>query len=152
MIFYYLDASAWIKRYYQEAGTPWIQALFQTEDRMACATLGVVEVIATLVRKAKAREIDPSLLDRLSADVEEDWARFIQVQLTSPVLRSALMLARDLALRGADVIHLASAMMLQRHLVEDGHRVVMLTSDHELYEAARMSGMAVMDPVREETH
>ena len=28
MIFYYLDASAWVKRYYQETGTRWVQKLF----------------------------------------------------------------------------------------------------------------------------
>ena len=33
MIFYYLDASAWVKRYYQETGTAWVQNVF-TQKRM----------------------------------------------------------------------------------------------------------------------
>lgn len=62
MIFYYLDASAWVKRYYQETGTSWVQKLFADNVTMACASLGLVEVMATLARKAKAREIAHSLL------------------------------------------------------------------------------------------
>lgn len=61
MIFHYLDASAWVKRYYRETGTDWVQGLFTQNSTMACASLGVVEVIATLARKRKAGEINPEL-------------------------------------------------------------------------------------------
>lgn len=56
MIFYYLDASAWVKRYYQETGTTWVRDLFSSNHVMACASLGLIEVMATLARKCKARE------------------------------------------------------------------------------------------------
>ena len=64
MILYYLDASAWVKRYFQEQGTDWIQTLFAQNSNMACASLGVVEVMATLARKRKAGEIQVSVLDQ----------------------------------------------------------------------------------------
>lgn len=54
MIFYYLDASAWVKRYYWETGTTWVQSPFARGSTVACASLGLVEVMATLARKAKA--------------------------------------------------------------------------------------------------
>lgn len=150
MIFYYLDASAWVKRYYQEEGTSQVEALFQNGDHMACATLGVVEVMATLARKANARDIEPTILGQVFARVQEDWAQFVQIQLSGSVLGLALTLARDLALRGADLVHLASALALQRHLIGPEHRLIMVTSDHELLEAARASGLTVMDPIQEE--
>lgn len=53
----YLDASAWVKRYYQETGTEATQALFVEGAVLACASLGIVEVLATLARKRKARQI-----------------------------------------------------------------------------------------------
>jgi predicted nucleic acid-binding protein len=53
MIFYYLDSSAWVKRYYQESGTTWVQSLFEHNQVLACASLGLVEVMATLARKCK---------------------------------------------------------------------------------------------------
>ena len=58
MIFYYLDASAWVKRYYWESGTRWVQALFAQNPAIACTSLGLIEVMATLARKRKARDID----------------------------------------------------------------------------------------------
>ncbi|MDH3604096.1 MAG: hypothetical protein OEU26_31190 [Candidatus Tectomicrobia bacterium] len=61
MIFYYLDASAWVKRYYQESRTAWVQDLFARNQTIASASLSLIEVMATLARKAKGREIDASM-------------------------------------------------------------------------------------------
>ena len=72
MIFYYLDSSAWVKRYYQESGTTWVQDLFTHNRAMACASLGLIEVMATLARKGKAREINPSMLEQKVQELEED--------------------------------------------------------------------------------
>jgi len=55
MTLYYLDSSAWVKRYYRETGTAWIENLFAERQPVACASLGVVEVTATLARKQKAQ-------------------------------------------------------------------------------------------------
>lgn len=60
MIIYYLDASAWVKRYYQEEGTSWVQCLFTHRQVLACSSLGMIEVMATLSRKRKALEINLS--------------------------------------------------------------------------------------------
>lgn len=72
MIFYYLDASAWVKRYYWETGTAWVQNLFAHGLTVACASLGPVEVVATLARKAKAREIGRRVLARKVRELDED--------------------------------------------------------------------------------
>ena len=73
MIFYYLDASAWVKRYYSELGTRWVQELFAQNPTIGCASLGLIEVTATLARKRKVREIDPLLLERKVQELEEEW-------------------------------------------------------------------------------
>lgn len=106
MIFFYLDASAWVKRYCQEAGTAWVQDLFAQNRTIACASLGLVEVMATLARKRKAQKIGLSSLEQKTHELEEDWERFIQVQLTAEAMVLAKELAREMALRGADAIHL----------------------------------------------
>ena len=51
MIYYYLDASAWVKRYAKERGAKWMQDIFDQRPLMASASLGFVEVMATLARK-----------------------------------------------------------------------------------------------------
>lgn len=114
MIYYYLDASAWIKRFYQETGTAWLQGLFAQNPPMACASLGLVEVMATLSRKRKAGDIDVSVLEQKGRELEEDWENFIQIHLTTEAVDTAKQLAKEQALRGADAVHLASALLLQR--------------------------------------
>ena len=104
MIFYYLDASAWVKRYYGEPGTCWVQELFAQNPIVACASLGLIEVIATLARKRKARDIDLVSFEQKVQDLEEDWRRFIQVHLTTETRDLAKDLARNMALRGADAV------------------------------------------------
>ncbi len=150
MIFYYLDASAWVKRYYQEVGTTWVQDLFSRNCALACSSLGLIEVTATLSRKCKAREIGPTIFEEKVQELEVDWERFIHVHLTVEAVDIARVLARELALRGADAVHLASALLLQRRLAEDDDRLVFIASDHELNRAAQASDLIVVDPEKEE--
>jgi len=150
MNIYYLDASAWVKRYYHEVGTSWIEELFLAGSPMACASLGLVEAIAALVRKAKAQEIEDALLERLCGDVMDDWAGFIRIRFTADILDSAVALARRFALRGADAVHLASALALQRQVIGENERVILVASDRELKESARSSQLDVLDPAEEQ--
>jgi len=104
VIFYYLDASAWVKRYYWESGTQWVQELFAQNPTIACASLGLIEVMATLARKRKARDIDLLSFEQKVQELEEDWVRFIQIQLTIETMDLAQDLAKNMALRGADAV------------------------------------------------
>ena len=151
MIFYYLDASAWVKRYHVETGTRWVQQLFTAGVTFACASLGVVEVTATLARKAKAREIRRVQLTQKMRELEEDWTRFIQIHLTAEAVQRAKEVARQQALRGAEAIHLASALLLQSRFVEAEDRLVFVVSDRQLKEAARAAGLSVADPEEEDS-
>jgi len=146
VIFYYLDASAWVKRYYRESGTDLVQGLFGTEHKLACASLGFVEVMATLARKRKTRGIDPAAFEQKSVELESDWERFIQIQLSAEAVDLAKVMARRLFLRGADAVHLASALILQERFVDEDDRLVLVTSDRELREAGEISGLIVMNP------
>ena len=150
MIFYYLDASAWVKRYYQESGTTWVQSLFDHNQIFACASLGLVEVMATLARKCRAQEIDSPLFEQKARELEEDWGNFIRVQLTTEAVNTGKELAKKLALRGADAIHLASALLLQDRFAEEDDQLIFVTSDHELKNAAQGSGITVIDPDEQE--
>lgn len=147
MIVYYLDASAWVKRYYQERGSAWMQNMFAHHRLVASASLGVIEVAATLSRKAKGHEIDPSMLDNKLGELDEDWTRFIQVHMTMDVVDMARQVAQELALRGADAIHLASALLLRQHLEEDESvHLTFVASDRELKDAAEASHLTLIDP------
>jgi uncharacterized protein len=150
VIFYYLDASAWVKRYYAELGTRWVQELFAQNPTIACASFGLIEVMAALARKRKAREIDPLAFEQKVQELEEDWGSFIQIHLTTETVDLAKDLARNMALRGADAVHLASALVLQRRFADVEDRLVFVASDRELREAAQSSSLAIIDPEEHE--
>jgi predicted nucleic acid-binding protein len=55
MTTYFVDSSGIVKRYAEEIGTRWIQALcdVQSNHTIAIAQIGVVEVAAALARKRR---------------------------------------------------------------------------------------------------
>lgn len=124
-----------------------MQNMFAHHRLVASASLGVIEVAATLSRKAKGHEIDPSMLDNKLGELDEDWTRFIQVHMTMDVVDMARQVAQELALRGADAIHLASALLLRQHLEEDESvHLTFVASDRELKDAAEASHLTLIDP------
>jgi len=147
MIVYYLDSSAWVKRYCQEPGSAWVTRLFAQTPTLACSTLGVIEVTAALSRKAKAGELDAAACQAKLALAGRDWAGFMALELTAEILERARQAACDRALRAADAIHLAATLVLRSDFAEPGDGVVLITSDHELGSAALAEGIPVVDPV-----
>jgi predicted nucleic acid-binding protein len=146
MTIYYLDASAWVKRYYVEPGSGWVRRLFQQSAVFASASLGLVEVASTLARKEKAGDIPRSRLDQALLDLRQDWQQFAKVHLTDEVLTDAFRVARANALRGSDAVHLASALLLKAGLAGTEDEMILVTSDRELREAGQASGLHVVDP------
>jgi len=146
MMLYYLDASAWVKRYYSEKGTEWVQGIFSSNEPLACATLGVIEVAATFSRKKKAQEVTPTQFRQKMEELDDDWGSFVQIQLTRELVLAARDLTKKHALRGADAVHLASILRLRQRLSEKTGHVIMVTSDAELKKASEDSGIEVIDP------
>lgn len=151
MTFYYLDASAWVKRYYAEPGTPEVQALFARGADFVSASLGAIEVVAALAAKHRAGDLDAQQLIQALNDAEDDWLAFTQQRLTDSAVDRACALARDKPLRGADAVHLASALILREAFADPGDRLVFAVSDQRLKqaalaEAASLPDMVVWDP------
>jgi predicted nucleic acid-binding protein len=149
--FFYIDASAWVKRYYSERGSGHMHQLLSGEDPRVCSVLGLVEVVAALARKCKAREITREDFEAKIAEIERDWRSFVKIELTLDTLDQARDAAARLALRGADAVHFGALVALERRVSNSGHRVVLVTSDRELKEAAEVSGISVLDPETEPT-
>jgi uncharacterized protein len=149
LIFYYLDASAWVKRYASEAGTVWVQSLFTQNPVFACATLGLIEVVATFARKQKFGQVNQADFQQVNQAIAADWQNFVQIQFAVEVLDQAKQVAESMALRGADSIHLASALVLQSRLSQSD-QIIFVTSDQELETAAQRCSFHVLNPAVEE--
>lgn len=143
MSIYYLDASAWVKRHQQEDGSEWMGQFWRPHVRLACATLGLIKVLAAVARRHAANAVGAEATSRVLDAVRGDYNAFTQIALDEALLNMACELAARRRLRGADCVHLASAMLLRQVQADD---IVVITSDAELLNAACGEGFAVLDP------
>jgi predicted nucleic acid-binding protein len=151
MTVHYLDSSAWLKQFFEEPGSAWIKKLVVEQEPIASASLGYVEVTASLVRQQQARKLTDEQLAQAIETVQGQWHRFFQVQLDSDVADLAFSLARQWKLRGADAMHLAAADHLRRQLTESETTVALVAADEELLAAAQAIGFRIINPVLEES-
>ena len=149
MILYYLDASAWIKRYCVEDGTTKVGELFAAGAAIGCSALGLVEVLSTLTRKSEAGELLLAESPEKCREAERDFGLFHKVFLTPALLKRACDCARRYRLRGADTVHLASCLELKRSNWGGDVEMVMVSSDTELLAGAKASGLATRNPEKE---
>jgi len=147
MIFY-LDASAWLKRYVIETGSKRIRQWFAKGPILAVSPLGFIEVVATLTRKEQAGELDTDDMHASLASADADYDRFAIVPIDT-VITIARQLPVRYRLRGADTIHLAAAIWLNNLPTLDGETLALVTSDRELAEAASDAELDVFDPTRD---
>ena len=76
------------------------------------------------------------------AAFEEDWIALFRIPLSMEVLSQVPALCRRHPLRGADALHLASALMLVEREVD----LTFVSSDLRQLEAAAAEGIATLDP------
>jgi hypothetical protein len=143
---FYLDSSAWLKRYFREPGSGWMVRLFQSGVPLASSVLGYIEVASALARQQMPRKLDEEKLARLQQQLEEDWDDLAGFPLTDEVTHRALRLARGHKLRAADAVHLATALCVNETLGGTGNSLVLVSSDEELLSAARQMGLAAENP------
>jgi predicted nucleic acid-binding protein len=144
---YYLDSSAWIKRYLHEDGSSFVTRLFRSKEHLACSILGLVEVNATVARRVKRGDLSEDDFSQLSIEIRMDWQLFYQLPVFPQVTSSAVMLAREEALRGMDALHLASAIYLSE--LQNELDFTLVGSDVELNAVAQRRGLRVIDPSRQ---
>ena len=112
MTLVYFDSSALVKLVLEEPGTPLAAELWDACDGALSSRLAYPEVRAALAASARNHELDADELLNAERAWEEFWGATRKVELTSDVEQSAGRLASSHALRGADAVHLASALAI----------------------------------------
>jgi predicted nucleic acid-binding protein len=146
MMLHYLDSSAWVKRYFDESGSDWVDSLFEEDRLLSGSTLGLIEVQATAARRCAAGAIDAAAFAETKRWLLDEWGRFLWVGLAPEVVERSLAVASAFALRGSDSVHLASALQLGDDLGIALNDIAFVTSDLELQAAAIKAGLAVLNP------
>ncbi len=133
----YFDASALVKLLVDEDGSDLAVALWDGCDAALSSRLSYPEVRAALRAAGGSGRVAHTDLRTLERDWERYWSAVRAVELSEAVSQHAGDLCRDHALRGADAVHLASALALG----EPG--LVMAVWDRRLQAAALAAALRV---------
>ena len=149
----YFDSSALIKHYVQEKGSDGVGRRLREEENASrlvfTSVLSFAEIHAALARRAKDRSLAAGQFIRARANFDSDWVSGLTaIDLGPEILSIVRNSVEQFALRGADMVHLASAMWLRNAGVaaRSGDRIIFLSSDRLLVKAAASSGFEVFDP------
>ena len=137
MALIYYDSSALVKLLVQEEGSDLAAELWDGCDAALVSRLAYPEVCAALAAAGRNHDLSQDDLDVAEQAWERYWASVRPVELTAAVERRAGQLARTHALRGADAVHLASALALA------DPDLVIAAWDRRLHAGAATAGLHV---------
>jgi len=137
MALIYFDSSALVKLLVQEEGSDLAAELWDACDAALASRLAYPEVCATLAAVGRNHDLSHDDLDAAEQAWEHYWDSVRPVELTAAVERQAGQLARTHALRGADAVHLASALALA------DPDLVLAAWDRRLHAGAAAAGLLV---------
>lgn len=108
----YFDSSALVKLVLDEAGSDLAATLWNGCDVALSSRLAYPEVCAALAAAGRNHDVTESEASAAVLDWETFWSSMRPVELSADVERTAGALATRQQLRGADAVHLASALAL----------------------------------------
>lgn len=155
MTTYFLDASALVKRYLIEVGTPWIVQLTDParDNRIIVAEITQVEVAAAVASRHRApqgisRNRRDMAVDLLAKHMREQYRL---VAMTPAILDRAIGLTQTYRLRGYDAVQLATALAAHDSLVRLGlNPLTFVAADSDLLKAASAEGLLTDNPNQHE--
>jgi len=149
---YFLDASAVVKRYADEAGSAWVRQITdpQAQNTILLAEITLAEVTAALAAKQRAPkgftlEQRNRVLSRFFQDCDE---HFTLVSIDRSVIDRAVDLAQRHRLRAYDAVQLATA--LEASGITQAQALPVLTfvaADSDLLTAAAAEHLSVENPL-----
>ncbi len=155
MALYFLDSSAIVKRYFEEQGHDWIEALHDTNQGhvLYIAQVALVEVVASICRKAREQDMP---LEERNATID-DFRRDVRSIYSEWLVDNTLYLAagdlcRTHRLRAYDAIQLACAIAVREDASEvqsyevESPNVIFVSADNGLLKTALAEGFNIENP------
>jgi len=147
---YFLDSTAFIKLFVQEAGTDLIIRLMEaTEDNRKLISAGTpLEVYAALKRRERIGGIAVEDCEAARNILRVEAARMVQQPLNPAVLEAARQVLDHHELRAVEALQLGAAVVAREMF--QGMEIVFVSADHRLLEAAKAEHFEVLNPVEEQ--
>jgi len=136
----YLDTSALIKLYIQEAGSAQVREQVNQADLSGTIDLTKVEMAAAFAKAVRMRVISSPDLQTAWRDFSTQWPFLYQLDVSEALRERAIQNIWDHPLRGYDAMHLAAALIWQETF---GEEIVLGTFDKALWQAGAESGLQI---------
>lgn len=143
---YYLDSSALVKRYIMEDGTDKMNSVIVGAQILVTSKLTYAEILSAFLKKYRAKELSEKHLLNVLEKFETDWAYFLVMEFGDELLPLIKKLIQKHYLRGADSVHLSSALWLKDAVKTD---ITFVASDLNLLEAANSETLQILNPAEE---
>jgi predicted nucleic acid-binding protein len=134
----YLDTSALVKKYFQEAGSSKVILHWKKAGAIATSSIAYAETMASFYRKKREANIRRDVFDHLVESFQQDWEGFMCVQVNDNLNDMIDKVLSTHPLRGFDSIHLASALILHDAAPEE---LLFACFDKTLVQAALAEGL-----------
>jgi hypothetical protein len=134
---FYFDSSALVKLLIAEDGSDLAEELWDGCDAAVTSRLAYPEVCAALAAAKRSNFIAPGQLSDAESTWEMYWGALRLIELTADVAKNAGALARETTLRGADAVHLASALAVG---LDD---LIVAVWDRQLHASSVSAGLRV---------
>ena len=122
----YLDASALVKHYIEEPGTPFVMEAIAEAEIVGTSIISRAEVSAALAKAVRTKTLTEKQAESALQVFRNEWPNLVRIQATEYLLARADALAFQIGLRGYDAVHLTSVLLWNEGMDED---VTMATFD-----------------------
>ena len=150
MTTYYLDTSALVKRYVDEAGSEWVRTTLRQSPppSLIVVHLALVEMTSALTRRLRDGSLTLEDYVRIQDAFRADClVEYRIVSAIDGIIDEAKRLLEQYPLRAYDSVHLAAAVVTNRQLLVQGlSPLIFLSADERLNEASTAEGIAVDNP------
>jgi len=129
----FFDSSGLAKRYIRESGSGAVEQVLAEAGEAAVSLLGPPEIISALCRLCRQNVLSDSQYGLAKGALFADVGDMAVVHLTLPVVRTAISLLEEHALRTLDALHVACALEWQADLF--------VSADRRQLDAAAATGL-----------
>jgi predicted nucleic acid-binding protein len=147
---YFLDSSALVKRYVNETGSIWVQAITapQTGNKLIIARITWVEVLSALARLQREGNLPPTNVTKAVQAFQYHLdTQYQVVELDRPLAQAAGQLVQRHPLRAYDSVQLASALKLQPAFARaTSASLTFVSADNRLISVAQTEGLLTDNP------
>jgi predicted nucleic acid-binding protein len=133
----FLDTSALAKRYIAEPGTDKVLKLCRGATQLAVSVICLPEMISTLSRLVRERQLSVAKYQALKSKLLGDLADADICEITTPVMGGVIQLLESNALRAMDAIHVACAVVYRAD--------IFASADRRQLTAAKKAKLRVVD-------